>query len=191
MNTRLKLPARSRTGRAKASGRLAALLLLVLLQACGYRVPEPERYPLEGVNSSVKAGDLLITSQPDPQVLAQLAEAGYKSIISTRGEGEIDWDEAAAVRQLGMTFYQVPMQQPVSEISDPQVDQLTAALRDAAKPVVLHCGSGNRASALWAVWLVEEKGVAVEEALRLAGLTGMTSMRPVAEKRLKSDITDR
>ena len=171
-------------------GRMAALLLLLLLQACSYQVPEPERYPLEGVNSSVKVGDLLITSQPDPQALAQLAKAGYKSVISTRGEGEIDWNEAATARQLGMTFHQVPMQNPVSEISDSQVDQLTAAFENAAKPVVLHCGSGNRASALWAAWLVEKKGVSVEEALRLAGLTGMTSMRPVAEKRLKSEKTN-
>lgn len=164
---------------------LAALAAVtLLLQACGYQVPEPENHPLEGVNNSVKVGDLLIAGQPTQEALKQVAAAGYRTVISTRGAGEVSWDESAAVKELGMAFYQAPMGKPLVAITDDQLKQLSNALKNAERPILLHCGSGNRASALWAVWLAEEKDVAVAEALRLATLTGMTSMRALAEKRL-------
>ncbi len=157
---------------------------LLMLQSCGYKATEPEAFPLDGVNNSIKFGDLTIAGQPTQEALGKLSELGYKSVISVRGLDEVNWDEANTVQTLGMEFYQAPMGKPLTAITDAQVALFNDAMQNAAKPVFLHCGSGNRAAALWAVWLVEHQGVKPDEALRLAELSGMRSMRVLAEARL-------
>lgn len=181
-------PAFLRPGRMFMRSRIFLPALLALL-ACSERaaetvLPEPTPCEIDGVRNCVLADDLLIAGQPSEEGLQRLAELGYTTIISTRGAGEVDWDERAAVEGLGMAFVNIPMNNPVTEITDEQVAALAEALANADGPTVLHCGSGNRASGLWAAWLVEREGVAPEVALRLAEQTGMTGVRAVTEQRL-------
>jgi len=165
------------------------LTSLVIALGCSERasetaLPEPTPCDVEGVRNCVLAGDLLIAGQPSEEGLRHLADLGYTTIISTRGEGEVEWDERDSVEALGMEFVSIPMNSPVTEITDAEVAALAAALERAEGPTVLHCGSGNRASGLWASWLVEHQGVEPEVALRLAEQAGMTGMRAVTEQRL-------
>jgi uncharacterized protein (TIGR01244 family) len=139
------------------------------------------------MRNCAKTGDVLIGAQPSEAALETLAAQGYKTIVSTRAEGEIDWDERAKVESLGMTFVRIPMPSPVTEITDDQVALLDDVLAGGVGPVVLHCGSGNRVSGLWAAWLAADRGLAPAEALRLAALAGMGSVRPVVEQRLGID----
>ncbi|MCB1663137.1 MAG: hypothetical protein H6995_07605 [Pseudomonadales bacterium] len=158
--------------------------MLLLVQGCSYTVPEPKPYQLENLNKGAIAGDLVIASQPSQEALAHFAGQGYRTVISTRSEDEIDWDEAALVKELGMEYFQVPMPKSLNAISDTQVKQLNLALKNSKKPILLHSGSANRAASLWTVWLVEVKGVATQEALRLGRLMGMTTMRTLVDERL-------
>ena len=158
--------------------------MLLLVQGCSYAVPEPKPYQLESLNRGAIAGDLVIASQPSQEVLAHFAAQGYRTVISTRNEDEIDWDEAALVKELGMEYFQVPMTKSLNTITDMQVKQLNQALNNSQKPILLHSDSANRAASLWAVWLVEVKGVATQEALRLGRLMGMTTMRAQVDERL-------
>lgn len=184
---------------------VAFLLGTILLVACSDRpperaegtasasltasdaIPEPEPCQIEGMQNCAKTGDVLIGGQPSEAALETLAAQGYKTIVSTRAEGEIDWDEQAKAEALGMTFVRIPMPSPVTEITDDQVALLDDVLSGGVGPVVLHCGSGNRVSGLWAAWLVADRGLAPGEALRLAQLAGMGSVRPVVERRLGTD----
>ncbi len=184
---------------------VAFLLGTILLVACSDRpperaegtasasftasvaIPEPEPCQIEGMQNCAKTGDVLIGGQPSVAALETLAAQGYKTIVSTRAEGEIDWDEQAKAESLGMTFVRIPMPSPVTEITDDQVALLDDVLSGGVGPVVLHCGSGNRVSGLWAAWLVADRGLAPGEALRLAQLAGMGSVRPVVERRLGID----
>ncbi len=150
-------------------------------------IPDPEPCQIEGMRNCAKTGDVLIGGQPSVAALETLAAQGYKTIVSTRAEGEIDWDEQAKAEALGMTFVRIPMPSPVTEITDDQVALLDDVLSGGVGPVVLHCGSGNRVSGLWAAWLVADRGLAPGEALRLAQLAGMGSVRPVVERRLGTD----
>lgn len=172
-------------------------LAIVLLPACQSPTPEPESpaqepesptpAPLvvDGMINGVQVGELLFGGQPSEQALEYLAAEGYKTILSTRGEGEVGWDEKAAVEALGMRFVHIPMNKPVVAITDEQVEQFDEAMAQAEHPMVLHYGSGNRVSGLWAVWLAERQHVEPEEALRLAEQTGMSGVRPVVEQRLQ------
>jgi uncharacterized protein (TIGR01244 family) len=175
---------------------LAFLLGIALLVACSDRPPGQRAEgagaasapcQVEGMENCAKTGDVLIGSQPTEAALETLAAQGYKTVVTTRAEGEIDWDEQAKVESLGMRFVRIPMPSPVTEISDDQVAQLDAVLSGGAGPTVLHCGSGNRVSGLWAVWLAADRGLAPSEALRLAALAGMGSVRPAVERRMGID----
>lgn len=163
---------------------IGVAITIIALCACSSDVPEPVVFPVVGVKNSVKVGDMIIAGQPTEEGLKQLSGLGYKSVVSARGVDEVDWDEAAAVNTLGMRYFSVPMGKPLVAITDDQVAQFNEAMQNAAKPVVLHCGSGNRAAALWAVWLVEHQGMDADKALKLAEEAGMRSMRSLAEKRL-------
>ncbi len=169
--------------------RFLNLLILAALAACADRdadtaIPEPTACTVEGLRNCAVAGDVLFASQPSDTALELLAARGYTTVVTTRADGEIDWDERAKVESLGMRFVSIPMPNPVSGITDEQITRLDSVLGSATGPVVLHCGSGNRVSGLWGAWLAERRGVEPEEALRLAELAGMRSVRPVIEQRL-------
>jgi uncharacterized protein (TIGR01244 family) len=164
-------------------------MLVAILAGCAERAadsvtPDPTACQVQGMQNCAVAGDVLFGSQPSETALEQFAAQGYTTVVTTRADGEIDWDERAKVESLGMTFVSIPMPNPVDAITDEQVARLDSVLGSGAGPVVLHCGSGNRVSGLWGAWLAERKDVAPAEALRLAELAGMTSVRPVVEQRL-------
>lgn len=179
----------SNNGKLSIMKRLCGIMLLAVFVGCGERAadavtPDPTACQVEGMRNCAVAGDVLFGSQPSDAALEQLAAQGYTTVVTTRADGEIDWDERAKVESLGMTFVSIPMPNPVSTITDQQVARLDSVLGNGSGPVVLHCGSGNRVSGLWGAWLVEKKNVEPAEALRLAELAGMTGVRPVVEQRL-------
>jgi uncharacterized protein (TIGR01244 family) len=148
-------------------------------------IPDPVPCTVEGLRSCARSGEVLIGSQPTEEALATLAAEGYTTVVTTRADDEIDWDEQAVVESLGMRFVRIAMPSPVTDITDAQVMRLDSVLGSADGPVVLHCGSGNRVSGLWATWLAAERGFEPDEALRLAELAGMGSVRPAVERRLR------
>lgn len=160
------------------------LLMCVAALGCGSQPPDPAPLEIEGMRNAVVVGDLLFAGQPTDKALAELAKQGYRTILSTRGEGELMWNEQAIVEPLGMSFFHIPMNGSSAPITDEQVAAFADIMENAERPMVLHCASGNRVSGLWAVWLVEHEGKSPEEALAMATKTGMTRVRPVVEKRL-------
>lgn len=148
-------------------------------------VPIPEACEIEGIENCRKVGDdLLFGGQPSQDALRALAKQGYKTVVSARGKGELDWDEQALVDSLGMKFVQIPMAYPIETIHDEWVEQLDQVMTGAERPILMHCSSGNRIAGLWAVWLAEKKGVTPEEAMGLGTEAGMTRIEPVVAKRL-------
>ena len=148
-------------------------------------IPEPVGREIDGLGNARAVGeDLLFGAQPTPEALAALAAQGYRTVLTTRGDGELEWDERALVDSLGMRFVSIPMPNPLSEIPDAWVEQFDALMRDAGRPMLLHCSSGNRVAGLWAVWLAERQGVEPAQALELGEKAGMTRIRPLVETRL-------
>jgi len=150
-------------------------------------LPSPETVEIEGVGTCRRVGeDLLFAGQPSPDALRALAAAGTRTVLNTRGEGELDWDEAALAAELGLTYLQIPMAYPIESIPDEWVQRFDRVMASADRPILIHCSSGNRVAGLWAVWLAERQGVPVETALELGKRAGMTRMGPVAAARLKA-----
>lgn len=101
------------------------------------------------------------------------------AVIDLRRPEEGTEVEKKMVQGLGMRYHSV-MVTPRT-LSRWQVDDLAEILKDPAnRPAILHCGSGNRVGALWALYLYFERGIDVEAALKTGvekGLRGQTLIR--------------
>lgn len=118
-------------------------------------------------------GDVHLGSQPSADDLRQAKADGVKTIISLRHAAELkDFDEEAAARALGLEFARIPWNGPL-ELDDAVFDGARAALRDATRPVFVHCGSGNRVAAVWIPYRVLDQGLDLEAAVAEAKVVGL------------------
>ena len=117
------------------------------------------------------AGSLL-ASQPSKEDLELAKQQGIKSVISLRFPTELDWDEAAVVRELGLTWHNVAFKEP-STLTDEVFEKAIALLKRQQHPYLLHCSSSNRTGAIWLVHRVLNDGLSVEMALKEAKEVGL------------------
>ena len=85
--------------------------------------------------------------------IEELKKLGYKSIINLREASETGANvelSAVAAKNAGIKYVHIPMNR---NTPDPAVaDRFLEAIGDAAaQPVFVHCGSGNRAAAMWMI----------------------------------------
>lgn len=108
---------------------------------------------------AVIAGEVYRAAQPTAADIARYAkEEGVKSIINLRGgnPGD-DWyrEEIAASEAAGVTHYDFRMKAS-RELTDEQVQQLVTLMREAPKPVLIHCKSGSDRTGLAAALYLRE-----------------------------------
>jgi uncharacterized protein (TIGR01244 family) len=109
--------------------------------------------------------------------VAEIKRLGYKSVINLREASEqgadIDGEEAAA-KAAGINFVHLPFNARSPEPS--LVDNFLKAVTDPAnEPAFIHCASGNRAAALWAIKRVEVDHWDVDRAMAEAADLGLSS----------------
>lgn len=118
-------------------------------------------------------GDIYLAGQPAQEDLQSLQSRGVKTIISVRREKELDWDEAAAVRAVGMKFVHVPFGGP-DQLQPEVFERVLKALRDKRRrPTVLHCATSNRVGALWYAYRVLDGGLSDEAATKESQKVGL------------------
>ena len=129
----------------------------------------------------VETDALYLAGQPDAEGYALAAQAGVLAVINIRQPGEVDWDMAAAVEKSGMQYFNVPL--VIDETDGINLDSARAISELLVKlqtkggdkhTVLVHCASGNRAAAWWALHLADAHGEPVERALVLGRMAGMT-----------------
>jgi len=176
----------------KTSAGFAPLCLLLLSAACGGASAPPESAPgpSDGAGGeTATAGDvpveaapagsalgipneraisngLVVGGQPAEQSLRTAQSAGYGTVITLRAAGEPDTEgEQELVEELGMRFVSIPVDRETGLTAD-NARRLDAALAEAGEaPVLLHCGSGNRVTALLAIRAFLVEGLGVDAAL--------------------------
>lgn len=115
-----------------------------------------------------KQGNIYLAGQPAADDMQALKDAGITRVISIRGEGEIDWDEKAAVEAAGMEFVNVPMATP-EDMTDEALANIRGMLSENKdKPVMLHCGAAVRAAAVWMTYKAIDEKAGVQEAFKSA-----------------------
>jgi uncharacterized protein (TIGR01244 family) len=132
--------------------------------------------PLEGIASA---------GQPTAEQFSAAATEGFKTVIDLRPASEDHGlDEKATVEKLGMRYVTLPVS-GAKDISYANAAALDKLLAEADGPILLHCGSGNRAGALLAL-RAKLKGADDESALALGVASGVTGLQPTVIERLKA-----
>lgn len=107
----------------------------------------------------------------EPELYA-LRDQGVRAVIDLRTDAETFTDalapdaEAMKVRAHGMEYIRVPISTRAVGAAD--LDRVGAALRDAPKPVLIHCASGKRAGMTAVVHSAVETGMPGREMLEMA-----------------------
>ncbi|MBZ0112747.1 MAG: hypothetical protein K8J08_09810 [Thermoanaerobaculia bacterium] len=166
---------------------MASLILPSTLSAQGALSVQGAARPDEGVpaiivipNVRIPSEGVITGGQPTPEALKSAAEHGYTTIVDLRGEGEDrGFDERALVESLGMRYVAIPIS-GASDLSEESARELAAALPSDGSGegmIMVHCASGNRVGALFALKAHYVDGTPAEDALELgfdAGMTGLS-----------------
>lgn len=126
------------------------------------------------------------SGQPDEAMLQTIAEAGFSAVVDLRAaDEERGFDEAKAIERLGMEYVLLPIAS-ADDITFDKAAVLDQILADNEGPVLIHCGSGNRVGALYAL---REKlyGASNDDALAVGKAAGMTRLEKVVRERLNSE----
>ena len=119
-----------------------------------------------------------------PQIALSDIEAakdvGIAMIVNNRPDGEDPSapqgkDIAAAAEAAGLSYVAIPIGH--SGFSEPQIDQMIAAMEEASGPILAYCRSGTRSTLLWA--LAQAKSGEDPEAIARAALAAGYDVSPI------------
>lgn len=159
-----------------------ALLVMVAfaIAASGEPVKPGWTHRFEPVDGITTAG------QPNEEGLMQLADDGYAAVIDLRAPGEDrGLDERGIVERLGMDYVSLPIVDG-EDVNFENAAKLDNILGRFSRPVLIHCGSGNRVGALLAL---REKinGAEDDAALAFGRSAGLTSLENTVKARLANE----
>ncbi len=158
--------------RSHAKSLVVTMLLTIALLASptmatdpiidGFLQPEPGR---------------LTGGQPEPHELVAARDAGFMHVFNARAIDEFDgWDEVALVKALGMTYHHLPIAQ-AGDLNRDTVAEFDRVLNQIGdQPAVMHCASGNRIGALYALHAAWYKDADIEQALEIGRAHGLTRL---------------
>jgi len=135
-------------------------------------VPNPVTLDTTGLFQAkfVSVGDdMFIGGQPTEKALRDLRAKGVTTVVNLRMPQEmaqVNFDEAALVKELGMKYVYIPMRgTPENPYGPKQLDTFAAAIASADGKVLLHCTIAWRASHLWGAYLIRDRKMPVETVL--------------------------
>lgn len=135
-------------------------------------------------NAMTPEDGILTGGQPTRTDFDRAKSDGYKTIINLRGNGEDRVEEQAkTLPEMGFTYIHLPID-GAGDITVANARAFARALETAEKPVMVHCGSGNRVGALAAMKAFHVDGKSADEALQIGRDWGMTKLEPVVRERL-------
>jgi len=171
--------------------KILPIFALVAFAACSFAAQTSDDAVISIKSADIKSDASLLegrqafsTGQPDSEVLAIAKDAGFTTVVDMRRATEDrGMDEAAVVASMGMRYITLPVDgaNGVTYENAAELDKIMAA---ADGPVLLHCASGNRVGALYAL---SEKmaGASNEEALAAGKAAGLTRLEGVVQERLQ------
>ena len=142
-----------------------------------------EMSEVTGIPRFLKVTDQVWTGgQPWPEHWPKLKEAGVKVIINLRPPDEHDEKtEAAKVKELGMTYFNIPVVfNAPDELDADDFLKLTDEQLNKG-PVFIHCAVGARVGAFWMIRRVLRDGWDYDKALEEANRIGMRNQGQLFE----------
>lgn len=130
----------------------------------------------------------LITGQPQPHELVEIARSGARHVVNARDIGEFDaWDEAELVDTLGMRYHRVPIGGP-EDLDREAVEAFDRILAEiGAEPTLMHCASGNRIGALFALRAAWIQGENAQTAIEIGKAHGLTRLEETVREKVTKE----
>ena len=134
---------------------------------------------------------ITVGGQPTEEQLAELKQAGFKTVINLRTEGEENQPlspeaEAGKVQAQGMEYRHLPVS---PQAMGPElVDRFRHELEQLPAPVFVHCASGMRAGAFSMMHLATQAGWSGDDTLRKAEQMGFECKQPELKEFVKGYI---
>jgi len=145
---------------------------LTAAQSTVTKVPVPGIVNFAQVESTVACA-----GATTPAALTEVKRMGYASVINLRQASEPGADieaSAAAAKAAGLNYIHIPFN--VASPDPTVVDRFFEAVLDKSnQPAFIHCGSANRAAALWMVKRIAVDKWDVERASAEAAALGLTN----------------
>ncbi len=126
----------------------------------------------------------LLGGKPDEDHLKAAQANGYKTIVDLRRETEAGVaEEQALVTELGLKYVAIPIA-GADSLTVENAQALDEALKNG--PAVVHCATGNRVGALFAIRAARVQGKSVEEAMTAGKEAGLSRL----EHAVRQILTD-
>jgi uncharacterized protein (TIGR01244 family) len=99
------------------------------------------------------SSDVCVAGQLSPQVMTEVAQAGFKSVVNNRpdGEGGAEQPTSAAIETAavaaGLRYVHLPVQPAVQTLQE--AAQFAQLLAELPKPILAFCRSGGRSTKLY------------------------------------------
>ena len=152
-------------------------MVLLMVSACLPALAAAPAFP--ELRPGLHAG-----GQPNADQLRELAGQGVTTVIDLRGPGEDrGFDETAVAESLGLRYVRIPVAGG-DDLQAANVRAVYNALQQSQGPVLLHCGSGNRAGAVLALVNAQHESASTTDALELGRQAGLRSLEAATRDRL-------
>ncbi len=123
----------------------------------------------------VRSGVFVLRGAPNEETCVAMKNQHITHVIDLRRDGDpnlnTEW-ESSRLQGLNIQYmrYAISTRPPADDF-----DFLRHFLKELPKGarVMLHCGDGNRAAAVACAWLVMDKGMPLEEAMRISKNAGL------------------
>lgn len=144
--------------------------------SAGAEAPAADGEPAIDIPNARVVEGLLVGGQPDPHHIDEAAEAGYETIVNLQSPLEAGVDELAArAEEVGVDYEIIPVA-GAEGLTRENAEALDEALEEAGPDAVVHCASGNRVGALFALRAHYVNGAPAEEAIEKGYAAGMTGL---------------
>jgi protein tyrosine phosphatase (PTP) superfamily phosphohydrolase (DUF442 family) len=163
----------------------ALIVLFIFLAGCASHavgpgdIVGPETW---GASDNVThVGNIYFSGQVDSDALHMARLQGITTVVNMRSSSEIDWDEKSAAENLGLEYLNIPIAKDSNTFDPETIARLENVLRERPNmKILMHCSSGNRVAAWYAIHLVQQKNMARDDALAIARRNGLTKDSMIA-----------
>ena len=161
---------------------LVALIGLSAIVGCSTSQAEE---PLLG-NAVKPAPGVVAAGRLKEDDVARLQKAGIRHVIDLTLDAETpDFDEAQAVRSAGIGYSNLPLR-GAPDLTRENVVAFDELIRNAERPVLVHCSSANRVGAIAALRAAWIDGKSEEEAIAVGKAWGLRALEADVRERIRS-----
>lgn len=121
---------------------------------------------------------LSITGQVTPEQLQQAAQQGFKSVLNLRSANEpgVLSDEQQQAADAGLEYANVPLNS--SDATTTGIANAIEELENLPKPVLVHCGAGQRAGGIALIATALNEGLTIEQITEKANELRLSPEQP-------------